>query len=312
MTQIAIVQKPSVFLDKYKTIESAVTMVKEAASNDAEMVVFTEAFISGYPAWIWRLRPGDDWALSEELHERLLMNAVELESDDLSPLYEAAKKHKVTIVCGIEEKDGKLSQSTLYNTVVIIGADGSLLNRHRKLMPTNPERMVWGFGDASGLKVVETPVGRIGTLLCWENYMPLARYALYSQGVEIYIAPTYDSGDDWIGSLRHIAREGRCWVVGCGNLMQGSDIPDDFPQKSRLYPDPDEWVNPGDSIVIAPGGEVVAGPMRKEAGILYCDIDRQKTAIARRALDVAGHYSRPDIFTLHVNTRPQFPVKFDE
>lgn len=311
MTQCAIVQKAPVFLDKHKTIESAVAMVEEATSNGAKLVVFTEAFIPGYPTWIWRLRPGGDWNLSEKLHERLLKNAVNMESDDLVPLYDAARKHNVTIVCGIEERDSKLSQSTLYNTVAVIGADGSLLNKHRKLMPTNPERMVWGFGDASGLKVVETPVGRIGTLLCWENYMPLARYALYSQGVEIYIAPTYDSGDGWIGSLQHIAREGCCWVVGCGNLMKGSDFPDDFPEKSSLYPDPDEWVNPGDSIVIAPGGEIVAGPMRKEAGILYCDINREKVGIARRTLDVTGHYSRPDIFTLHVNTRPQTPVKFE-
>ncbi|MEN8130722.1 MAG: carbon-nitrogen hydrolase family protein [Pseudomonadota bacterium] len=312
MTRYAIVQKPPVFLDKQKTIESAVTLVEEAAGNGAEVVVFTEAFIPGYPTWIWRLRPGGDWDLSEELHERLLMNAVNMESDDMIPLYEAAQKHKVTVVCGIEERDSKLSQSTLYNTVIIIGSDGTLLNRHRKLMPTNPERMVWGFGDASGLKVVETPAGRIGTLLCWENYMPLARYALYSQGLEILIAPTYDSGDDWISSLQHIAREGCCWVVGCGNLMKGSDFPDDFPEKSRLYPDPDEWVNPGDSVVIAPGGKIVAGPMRNEAGILYGDIDREKTGIARRALDVTGHYSRPDIFTLHVNTRSQSPIVFDD
>jgi len=312
MTHCAIVQKPPVFLDKRKTIESAVAMVEEAAGNGADLVVFTEAFIPGYPTWIWRLRPGGDWNLSEELHQRLLKNAVVMESDDMNPLYEAARKHKVSIVCGIEERDSKLSQATLYNTVLIIGADGELLNRHRKLMPTNPERMVWGFGDGSGLKVVDTPAGRIGTLLCWENYMPLARYALYSQGIEIYIAPTYDSGDDWIGSLQHIAREGCCWVVGCGNLMKGSDFPDDFPEKSQLYPDPDEWVNPGDSVVIAPGGEIVAGPMRKESGILYCEIDPEKTGIARRALDVAGHYSRPDIFTLHVNTGLQSPVKFDD
>jgi nitrilase len=311
MTHCAIVQKPPVFLDKHKTIESAVAMVKEAAGNGAELVVFTEVFIPGYPTWIWRLRPGVDWNLSEELYERLLKNAVIMESDDMVPLYEAARKYKISIVCGIEERDSKLSQSTLYNTVLTIGADGTLLNRHRKLMPTNPERMVWGFGDGSGLKVAETPAGRIGTLLCWENYMPLARYALYSQGVEIYIAPTYDSGDDWIGSLQHIAREGCCWVVGCGNLLKGSDFPDDFPEKSKLYPDADEWVNPGDSVVIAPGGKIAAGPMRKETGVLYCDIDREKVGIARRALDVAGHYSRPDIFTLHVNTRPQSPVEFD-
>ena len=311
MNKIAVVQNSPVFLDKHKTIELAVAKVEESASNGAELVVFTEAFIPGYPTWIWRLRPGGDWNLSEELHQRLLSNAVKMESDDLEPLYEAARKHHVTIVCGIEERDSKLSQSTLYNTALIIGADGTLLNKHRKLMPTNPERMVWGFGDASGLKVVDTPVGRIGTLLCWENFMPLARYALYAQGVEVYIAPTYDSGDGWIGTLQHIAREGCCWVVGCGNLMKGSDIPDDFPEKATLYPDGDEWVNPGDSVVIAPGGEIVAGPMREESGILYCDIDREKVGIAKRALDVTGHYSRPDIFKLHVNTKPQSPVEFE-
>lgn len=142
--------------------------------------------------------------------------------------------------------------------------------------------------------------------------MPLARYALYAQGVEIYIAPTYDSGDNWIGTLQHIAREGRCWVVGCGNLLHAKDLPDDFPEKLRLYPDPEEWINPGDSVVIAPDGEIVAGPMRKEPGILYCDIDRGKIGVARRAMDVTGHYSRPDIFKLSVNTQPQSPVEFKD
>ena len=311
MTQLAIVQKSPVFLDKQKTIDLAVAMVEEAAGNGAEMVVFTEAFIPGYPAWVWRLRPGGDWGTSEALHQRLLNNAVNVDSDDLDPLYEAARKHNVTIVCGIEERDNKLSQATLYNTAIIIGPDGTLLNKHRKLMPTNPERMVWGFGDASGLKVVDTPAGRVGTLLCWENYMPLARYAMYSQGIEIYIAPTYDSGDGWLGSLQHIAREGCCWVIGCGNLMRGSDIPADFPEKDSLYPDADEWINSGDSVVIAPGGEIVAGPMREQSGILYSEIDRDKVGIARRALDVTGHYSRPDIFQLHVNTKPQSPTVFE-
>jgi len=312
MTQLAIVQKAPVFLDKQKTIESAVASVEEAAANGANLVVFTECFIPGYPAWIWRLRPGGDWGTSEELHQRLLRNAINIDSDDLAPLSEIARKHKLTIVCGIEERDNVLSQSTLYNTVITIGPDGSIINKHRKLMPTNPERMVWGFGDASGLKVVETEAGRIGSLICWENFMPLARYALYSQGIEIYIAPTYDSGDGWIGSMQHIAREGCCWVVGCGNLMQGSDIPDDFPEKSSLYPDADEWVNPGDSVVIAPGGEIVAGPMNKEAGILYHELDLEKVSIAKRTLDVAGHYSRPDIFKLHVNTQKQSPCVFEE
>lgn len=308
MAKIAIVQTAPVFLDKAETIKLAVEKIEEAVDQGADLVVFTEAFIPGYPAWVWRLRPGGDWNLSESLHAHLLENAVNLASDDLEPLYEAARQNQVTVVCGIEERESQLGRATLYNSVVTIGADGSLLNRHRKLMPTNPERMVWGFGDATGLKVVDTPAGRIGTLLCWENYMPLARYALYAQGVEIYIAPTYDSGDDWLGSLQHIAREGCCWVIGCGNLMKGSDIPDDFPEKSTLYPDPDEWINPGDSVIIAPGGQIVAGPLRQQQGILVSEIDPAKTAIAKRALDVTGHYARPDIFQLQVNTQPQAPI----
>ena len=201
------------------------------------------------------------------------------------------------------------NKATLYNTAVVIGPDGTMLNRHRKLMPTNPERMVWGFGDGSGLKVVDTALGRVGTLICWENYMPLARYALYAQGVEIYIAPTYDSGDDWIGTLRHIAREGRCWVVGSGVALTTNDLPADFPDRSALYPETEEWINPGDSVVIAPGGELVAGPMRREKGLLFAEVEPSRAGTAKRALDVAGHYSRPDIFTLRVNTRPQSPIE---
>jgi len=311
MSKIAIIQKAPAVLNKEKTLTIAVDAIAEAATAGAELVVFSESFIAGYPAWIWRLRPGADWGLNEVIHKRFLKNAVDLDSDDLNPLYQAAQKHKMTVVCGLNERDNQLSQATLFNTVVVIGPDGNLLNRHRKLMPTNPERMVWGMGDATGLKTVDSPVGRLGSLICWENYMPLARYALYSQGVEIYIAPTYDSGDNWIGTLQHISREGRCWVVGCGNLLRGSDIPADFPDRSTLYPNDDEWVNSGDSVVIAPGGEIVAGPLHQQDGILYCDIDLDRAAEAKRALDVVGHYSRPDIFSLSINTKPQSPVKFE-
>lgn len=310
MTQVAVVQKSPVFLDRLKTIDLAVRSVAEAATRGAQLVIFTECFIPGYPAWIWRLRPGVDWGLSETLHQRLMNNAVNIAAGDLKPLCEAAQQYGVTIVCGIEEIDSDLSRATLYNSVVMISPEGAIINRHRKLMPTNPERMVWGFGDASGLRVVDTPAGRIGNLVCWENFMPLARYALYAQGIEVYIAPTYDSGEGWLGTLQHIAREGGCWVVGCGNLMHASDIPVDFPDKEQLYSDADEWVNPGDSVIIAPGGEIVAGPLRQESGILYYDIDVEKAHIARRALDVAGHYSRPDIFQLHVNNQRQAACVF--
>jgi nitrilase len=310
--RIAVIQKPPTLLNRSQTIADAVAAIREAATSNARLVVFPEAFIPGYPAWIWRLRPGGDMALTEKLHSQLLANAVSLKSDDLAPLREAAKEHEVTVVCGIDERDAEFSRGTIYNTVVVISPDGSVLNRHRKLMPTNPERMVWGFGDASGLKVLDTPCGRIGTLICWENYMPLARCALYALGVELYIAPTYDSGDRWIGTLQHIAREGGCWVVGSGMAFRACDIPDNVPGKSDLYTDPAEWINQGDSIVVEPGGKIAAGPMRRELGILYADIDLERVGIARRSLDVVGHYSRPDIFQLHVNTNPLVPVEFQQ
>ncbi|MDQ7050635.1 MAG: carbon-nitrogen hydrolase family protein [Enterobacterales bacterium] len=310
MAKIAIVQQAPVFLDKQKSILKAVELVEKTAKQGAKLVVFTEAFIPGYPAWVWRLRPGSDMGLSAELHSRLLKNAVDLDSDDLQPLYGAAKKHQITIVCGIHERDNELTRSTLYNCVITISDKGELINRHRKLMPTNPERMVWGFGDASGLRVIDTPVGRIGSLICWENFMPLARYALYAQGVEIYIAPTYDSGDNWMGSLQHIAREGGCWVLGSCNLINESDLPQYFPEKESLYPEKNGWINGGGSAVIAPDGKIVAGPMINESGILYYDIDLEKAANAKRAFDVAGHYSRPDIFNLEVNNKPQSSISF--
>ena len=310
MTKIAIIQESPVLLDRKKTIEKAVQLIDQAASSGAELVVFPEAYISGYPAWIWRLRPGSDWGTSENLHSRLLDSAVDIDTGDLKLLCDSAKKNKITIVCGLNERDSTLSKATLYNTVVIIGKEGDILNRHRKLMPTNPERMVWGFGDGSGLNVVDTAVGRVGTLLCWENYMPLARYTLYAQGVEIYVAPTYDSGDEWLGTMQHIAREGRCWVICSGVAITNSDIPNDFPDRETLYPASEEWINPGDSVVVAPGGEIVAGPMRKEKGILFAEVDSKRVGISKRDLDVTGHYSRPDIFTLSVDTQPQSPIKF--
>ncbi len=310
MGKLAIVQVPPVFLDRSKTLELAIGQIEEAVSQGAELVIFPEAYIPGYPAWAWRLRPGGDWGQCEALHGRLLEQSVDLQRGDLKPLCEAARRHRVTVLCGIDERASDLSRATLFNSYLVIGPDGEVMNHHRKVMPTNPERMVWGFGDGTGLNVVDTPYGRVGTLICWENYMPLARYALYAQGVELYVAPTYDSGDDWIGTLRHIAREAGCWVVGSGNLLRGRDLQVDVADASTIYPDAEEWVNPGDSVVIAPGGAVVAGPMRREAGILYAEVDTAKVGLARRTLDVVGHYARPDIFQLKVNRQPQSPVDF--
>ena len=311
MSRIAVVQRPPVLLDRERTLQAAVAAVGEAARGGAKLIVFPEAFVPGYPVWVWRLKPGADMGLAGRLHTLLLEHAVNLRRGDLDALCAAAKENAVTVVCGMHERDEDFSRSTLYNTVVLIGPDGAILNRHRKLMPTNPERMVWGMGDASGLRVIDTPCGRMGTLLCWESYMPLARYALYAQGVEIYVAPTYDAGEGWVGTMQHIAREGGCWVVGSGLAIKAADIPDSFPERARLYPDPEEWINPGDSVVVAPGGKIEAGPLSKQAGILYAEIDTARCGSARRSLDVAGHYSRPDVFELHVNRQPRQPVAFD-
>ena len=311
MAKIAIVQHAPEVLDREATLDKAVRLIAEAAAEGAHLVVFPEAFVPGYPAWVWRLRPGGDWDLSEKLHRRLLENAVDLAQDGLAKVRTAAAEAGVTVVMGINERDGTVGRSTLYNSLVVIGSDGEVLNQHRKLMPTNPERMVHGFGDASGLRVVDTPAGRIGALVCWENFMPLARYALYAQGVEIYIAPTYDAGDAWIGTLQHIAREGRCWVAGSGFAMRVADIPEDFPARAELYPDADAWVNPGDSVVVSPDGTTVAGPLREDTGFLYAEVDTTSVAAARRSLDVAGHYARPDVFELRVRREPQKLVTFD-
>ncbi len=224
-------------------------------------MVFPETYLPGYPEYIWRLSPGDDYDLSREIHGRLLSNAVDLDAGDLQPVQDAARRAAATVVIGVHERDGAFSRATIYNTVVTIGPDGTVLNRHRKLVPTNPERMVWSPGDGAGLRVVETPVGRLGSLICWENYMPLARFALYAQGVEVYVAPTWDEGDGWIATMRHIAREGRCWVLGAGCAIAASDVPADFPDRDRLYPDPGEWLNDGDSVIVDPRGEIVAGPL---------------------------------------------------
>jgi nitrilase len=177
-------------------------------------------------------------------------------------------------------------------------------------MPTNPERMVWGTGDASGLRVTETPMGRVGGLICWENYMPLARFAIFAQGCEIYVAPTWDEGSTWISTMRHIAAEGRCWVLGNGTAMRGKDIPKDFPKREQLFPNLEEWYNPGDSVIVSPGGRIVAGPLHEEHGILYAECDPLTASAAKRTLDVAGHYGRPDIFKLEVNREVLAPIDF--
>jgi nitrilase len=310
--KIAVVQRPPVLLNKSATLAAAVEYLEEAADSGARLVAFPETYVPGYPVWIWRLRPGADFDLTSAIHADLMDNSVDLTIDDLGVLRDAAAGRGVVVVCGIHERDGEFSRATLYNTVVTIGTDGAILNRHRKLMPTNPERMVWGQGDAGGLRVVDTSAGRLGSLICWENYMPLARYALYADGVEVYIASTWDEGDTWISTMKHIAAEGRCWVIGSGCSLNAADIPANFPGREQLFDDPNEWLNPGDSVVVAPGGEIVAGPVHERHDILYADIEPGQVGHAHRTLDVAGHYGRPDVFSLTIDRSARPPVSFVE
>ena len=310
----AIVQRPPALLHRDETIARVLDGLEEAAGLGAELVVFPETYVPGYPEYVWRMRPGaeDDHELARDFHGLLLANAVDLETDDLRPVRDAAAQHGVTVVLGVHERDGRFSRATVYNTLVTIGPDGAVLNRHRKLVPTNPERMVWAPGDASGLRVLDTQVGRLGGLICWENYMPLARYALYAQGVEVYVASTWDEGDGWLATMRHIALEGRCWVLGAGCSLRASDVPEGFPARERLYPDPDEWLNAGDSVIVAPGGEIVAGPLRREHGVLRADIEPARADASHYTLDVAGHYQRPDVFALRVDRSVRPQVVFDD
>jgi nitrilase len=309
--EVAVVQRPPVLLDREATIAKVVQDVDEAADAGARLLVFPEAYLPGYPEWVWGLRPGDDYDLSSRIHAELLDNSVDLEADGLAAIREAAARREVHLVIGVHERDGRFGRATLYNTLVTIAADGSILNRHRKLVPTNPERMVWGQGDASGLRVVDTPIGRLGGLICWENYMPLPRYALYTEGVEVYVASTWDSGDTWISTMRHISAEGRCWVIGSGCSMHTNDIPASFPERDTVYAEA-RWLNPGDSVVVAPGGEVVAGPLHEEHGILYAKIDPSRAPSSHRTLDVTGHYARNDIFDLRVDRSARPPISFTD
>lgn len=308
MPKIAIAQIAPVFLDRAACVKLAIDAIAQAAANGATLIVFPEAFITGYPAWIWRLRPGTDHAACAALHKKLVLQASTVSGSELADLYQAAKTHAITVVCGLQELDAAGSQTTLFNTVLCIDQHGVVQNKHRKLVPTNAERMIWGQGDGSGLKVVPTNAGNIGALICWENYMPLARYTLYAQGLQVYIAPTYDSGDMWISSMRHIARESGCWVISANNAFQAADLGTDILATTAAYPDLQEWVNPGDSVVIAPGGEIVAGPWRCQQGIFYADIDLSAVIDARRSLDVAGHYARADLFKLDFSPNPHEPV----
>jgi nitrilase len=297
--KIAAVQAAPVFLEREATVDKACNLIEQVGRAGARLAVFPECFIPAYPVWCWFIPPAETHALRElyaELHE----NAVAVPGRTTECIGEAAAAAGVAVVIGVNERNAEASDGTLFNTLLFFGPDGTLLGKHRKLMPTGGERLVHGIGYGDSLRVHDMGVARVSGLICWENYMPLARQALWAQGPQIHAAPTWDRGEPWLSTLRHTGKESRCWVVGCCTALHRDDIPDRLEFKKRL-PEAMEWVNPGLSQIVDPDGKVVAGPAEGEETVLYAEVDPRTLSGPRFQIDVAGHYARPDVFQLTVN-----------
>ena len=297
--RIAAVQAASVFLDRDASVEKACALIREAADTGATLVVFPEAFIPGYPLWVWFIPSGRTHPL-RDLYSRLHAASITVPGPEMDRIGEVAAECGVTVAIGVNERNSEASDSTIYNTLVYIGADGHVIGRHRKLVPTAGERLVWGQGAEAGLHVHDVGFARLGGLICWENYMPLARYVLSAQGEQIHVAPTWDRGEPWLSTMRHVAKEGRCFVVGACQAFHKDAIPDALDFKKEFLAGVEGWLNPGLSVIVDPDGKVIAGPLDSEEGILYADVARHQLIGPRWQLDVAGHYARPDLFDLTV------------
>jgi len=295
---VACVQVEPAILDRTRTIDRVAERTAEAAQAGASLVVFPETFVPAYPSSAWA-KALAGWAEpgAREAFALLHRESVAVPGPDAERLGTIAWEHGVWLVVGVNELD-PARPGTLYNSLLTYGPDGALALHHRKLVPTNHERLVWGPGDGRGLRAIETPLGRIGGLICWENYMPLARFALYESGVEIYVASTADDGDSWQATLRHIALESRSFVVAPSHFQRAGSYPDDFPLRRLL--DGRDLLGRGGSAILGPDGSYLAGPLYDEEGILYAELDPDRLREARQRFDPAGHYHRPDVLKLEV------------
>jgi nitrilase len=293
---VACAQIEPVIFDRDATIDKLAGSAAEIAGRGARLVAFPEAFVPAYPSSTWA-KALAGWAEegAKEAFALLAREAVEIPGPAERRLGEIAREHELWLVTGITERD-PARPGTLYNTLLYHAPDGVLALKHRKLVPTNHERLVWGPGDGGGLEAVETPLGRIGGLICWENYMPLARFALYESGVELYIASTADDGDAWQSTLVHIARESRAFVIAPSHFQRASSYPEDFPLRRLL--DGLDVIGRGGSAILEPDGSYLAGPLWDEEGILYAELDPQRLAEERQRFDPVGHYHRPDVLGL--------------
>lgn len=298
---VACVQVEPVILDRERTLDRLAVRTAEAAEAGAGLVVFPEAFVPAYPSSVWaRALAGWDDGRAKAAFALLARESVSVPGPGADRLGAVAREHGVWLVTGVTELD-PARPGTLYNTLLYHAPDGSLALRHRKLVPTNHERLVWGPGDGGGLRAIETSIGRIGGLICWENYMPLARFALYESGVEIYIASTADDGDAWQATLVHIARESRAFVVAPSHFQRAAGYPDDFPLRREL--EGVDLIGRGGSAILAPDGSYLAGPLYGEEGILYAELHPARLFEERQRFDPAGHYHRPDVLALTVTDR---------
>jgi nitrilase len=288
---VTAVQATPVYLDRAGTLQVAAEHIARAAADGADLVAFPESFVPGYPDWVWRRPPMSDG----DWYARFQSQAVDTEGTDLDVVREAARAAGVWVALGVTER---LRSGTLNNSVVYIDRDGAIAGRHRKLVPTGAERLVWGHAHDELLTVVEIDGVRVGSLICWENYMPLARFAMYEQGIDVLLAPTWDNSDEWVPTLRHIAKEGQIFVVGVTAFLRGSDVPRDLSDAAELYGDDDDLMSRGNSTIVAPGGEILAGPLVGEAGTVSCALDLDRVAAGRRMFDPVGHYHRPDVLSL--------------
>jgi len=301
--KVAVVQAAPVAFDRERTIDKLHRLTGEAAQQGAELVLFPEAFVSAYPRGLdFGAVVGSRTDEGREDFRRYWESGVDVPGPAVDRLARAARSHAVYLVVGVVERDG----GTLYCTVLFFAPDGTFLGKHRKIMPTASERLMWGFGDGSTLPVHDTPLGRIGAVICWENYLPLMRAAMYAKGIEIYCAPTADPRDSWVASMRHIAVEGRCFVLSCNQFNRRSDFPANY--RTPYGDDPDTVISRGGSCIVDPFGTLLAGPNYEGEAILTAEIDRAQIVRGKYDLDVVGHYARPDIFQLHVDERPKRPV----
>jgi nitrilase len=299
IVKVAAIQAAPVYLDLERSLSKAISLINEAASLGAKLIVFPETWLPGYPAWLDCCRDVALWdhEPTKKVFARLMENSVVVPGQVTEALGAAAREHDLILNISVHERviEGA-GRGTLYNTMLTFGSDGALLNHHRKIMPTYTERLIWGQGDGSSLRAVKTGIGRIGGLICWEHWMPLARQVLHQSGEDIHIAAWPQVKEMNLIASRHYAFEGRCFVIACGAVMRASELPVELEPIESLKQHPDTFVLNGGSAIIAPDGSILAGPLYDREMIITADLDYSRIANESLTLDVTGHYSRPDIF----------------